>query len=186
MPGQTQSRYLIGSLALVLVLTGVLAACGERSSLAGTGVGPAVRLPPVAQITVPPGQEPASPAASPTPRVQQQLTSVSPTPSPHGDPACVFAPEGCITPTPAPSPAAPLVGAAEAGRTQFTKNGCIACHGADLSGGIGPQLSGRTADDLSDDRIRQQIMVGGSGMPAFPKTTRQELTNFVALIRSHR
>jgi len=125
-PGQTPRRDLIGSLALVLVLTGVLAACGEGSSLAGTGVGPVVRLPPVAQITVPPGREPASPSTSPTARVAQRSTSVSPTPSPHGDPACVFSPEGCITPTPVPSPAATLAGAAEAGRKQFTESGCMA------------------------------------------------------------
>jgi len=67
---------------------------------------------------------------------------------------------------------------------QFTALGCIACHGTDLSGGIGPELRKRTVEDLPDSRIREQAMQGGNGMPAFPNMTEPELQNFIAFIRS--
>ena len=179
MTGHSPNCRLIGALALSLVLAGVLAACGERVSMATVGPGPVVPLPPVAQITVPPGQTPVRLAASPTPRVAtliEAIRSVTVTPTPTIDLPPV---RSDVTPTPAPN----LTGAVEEGRQQYTSFGCIACHGKDLSGGIGPKLSGRTPQDLSDDRIRQQVMQGGVVMPVF-NLSEQELQNFIAFIRS--
>ena len=72
MLGQTPRHWLIGSLALALVLLGVLAACGAQSSVSVVGADPrqTIRPTPVAQITVPPdrAQVPlvVSPTSSPT------------------------------------------------------------------------------------------------------------------------
>jgi len=183
MTGRARYRRLVGALtACLFLIGGVLASCGETRPIAASSLAPIVA--PVLKITVPPGHTPLRVAVSPTPRVPLPVLSVSRTPTPHGDPPCVFSSESCISPTPVPTSPVPLSGAAEAGRRQFTEKGCVACHGTDLNGGIGPQLADRTPADLTDSRIEEQIMQGGNGMPAFPKTTRQELHNFIALIRS--
>ena len=54
------------------------------------------------------------------------------------------------------------------GHQLFIANGCTVCHADDLSGGIGPALAGRTVEDLTEERIRQQLGEGGNGMPPFP------------------
>ena len=183
MTGHSPSRRLLGALAVSLLLAGVLASCGESRLVVTTGSGPFVPLPPVAQITVPPGETPAALVASPTPRVAEAIVAVTPvTAVPTA--AARAAPAEAAETTAAPTAVVALTGAAEVGRQQFTAFGCIACHGADLSGGIGPQLSGRTADDLTEDRIREQAKQGGNGMPAFPNMTEQELQNFISFIRS--
>ena len=181
MTGHSPSRRLLGALAVSLLLAGVLASCGESRPVAI--VSAVVPLPPVAQITVPPGETPAALVASPTPRVAEAIVAVTPvTAVPTA--AASAAPAEAAETTAAPTAVVALTGAAEVGRQQFTAFGCIACHGADLSGGIGPQLSGRTADDLTEDRIREQAKQGGNGMPAFPNMTEQELQNFISFIRS--
>lgn len=70
-----------------------------------------------------------------------------------------------------------IAGADEEGKTEetasnaeefdpegFTKQKCIACHGGDLTGGVGPNLHG-----LSDskEKIHEIIKNGQGGMPAF-------------------
>ena len=80
--------------------------------------------------------------------------------------------------------AAAVTGGVGNGKELFTANGCIACHAADLSGGIGPKLAGRTTADLTEDRIRSQVRNGGNGMPAFEKITDQQLADIIAFIRS--
>ena len=181
MTGQSPSRRLLGALAVSLLLAGVLASCGESRPI--VTVSAVVPLPPVAQITVPPGKTPASLVASPTPRVAEAIVAVTPvTAVPTA--AATAAPAEAAETTAAPAAVVALTGAAEVGRQQFTAFGCIACHGADLSGGIGPKLAGRTPDDLPEERIREQAKQGGNGMPAFPNMTEQELQNFIAFIRS--
>ena len=180
MTGRSPSRRLLGVVAVTLLVAALLASCGESRPVAM--VEPIV-VPVVAQITMPPDLTPAVAAESPTPRVAEAIVAVTPV---TAIPTAVAVAE---TSEPAESAATPaavvaLTGAAEAGRQQFTALGCIACHGADLSGGIGPQLAGRTPDDLPEDRIRSQAMQGGAGMPAFPNLTEQELQNFIAFIRS--
>ena len=183
MTGHSPSRRLLGALAVSLLLAGVLASCGESRPLATTGSGPLVPLPPVAQITVPPGETPAALVASPTPRVAEAIVAVTPV---TAVPTAVAAADPTEAAGAAATPEAvmALTGAAEVGRQQFTAFGCIACHGTDLSGGIGPELRNRTPEDLPEARIREQAMQGGNGMPAFPNMTEQELQNFIAFIRS--
>lgn len=54
-------------------------------------------------------------------------------------------------------------GAAE-GKALFTAN-CVRCHGADLAGGVGPKISGRSEADRSG--IQTKIKSGGTIMPGF-------------------
>ena len=182
MTGLSPSRRLMGALAVTLVLVGILASCGESRTLTPASavmIAPA----PVAQITMPPDRTPAPAVESPTPRVAEAIVAVTPV---TAVPTAVAAAEPTEAAGPVETPAAiaSLSGAAEEGRKQFTALGCIACHGTDLSGGIGPELRNRTVDDLPDSRIREQAMQGGNGMPAFPNMTEQELQNFIAFIRS--
>ncbi|MCY3748407.1 MAG: cytochrome c [Chloroflexi bacterium] len=182
MTGHSPSRRLLAALAFSLMLAGMLTSCGEGRTVT-TASAVVVAPVPVPQITMPPDRTPAPAVESPTPRVAEAIMAVTPvtvTPTPSVTPR----PTGGPGPTETAAAIASLSGAAEAGRQQFTALGCIACHGADLSGGIGPQLAGRTPDDLPEDRIRSQAMQGGSGMPAFPNLSEQELQNFIAFIRS--
>ena len=180
MTGLSPSRRLLGAVAVSLVLAGVLASCGESRPV--TVVEPFV-VPVVAQITMPPDRTPAPAVESPTPRVAEAIVAVTPV---TAIPTAVAAAEPTEAAGAAATPEAvmSLTGAAEEGRKQFTALGCIACHGADLGGGIGPELRNRTVENLPDSRIREQAMQGGNGMPAFPNMTEQELQNFIAFIRS--
>ncbi len=45
------------------------------------------------------------------------------------------------------------------------KENCASCHGDDLSGGSGPDLTS-IGDSMSEDEIESQIEEGGEGMPA--------------------
>ena len=71
-----------------------------------------------------------------------------------------------------------------AGRQLFEQNGCIACHGANLQGVVGPRLAGRTVADLTEDRMRTQIRNGGGRMPSFAQLGHEEVTHIIAFIRS--
>ncbi len=183
MTGLSPSRRLLGAVTVSLVLAGILASCGESRPVT-TASAVVVAPAPVAQITMPPDRTPAAAVESPTPRVAEAIVAVTPVTAVPTAVAAAAPTEAASTGTTPAAGIGPLSGAAETGRQQFTALGCIACHGADLSGGIGPQLSGRTPDDLTEERIRSQAMQGGEGMPAFPNLTEQELQNFIAFIRS--
>lgn len=49
------------------------------------------------------------------------------------------------------------------------KSNCVTCHGADLSGAVGPNLQ-KVGARLSKDQISATIANGGAGMPAFKNT----------------
>ena len=182
MTGLSPSRRLLGAVAVSLVLAGILASCGE-SRVVTTPSAVAVAQAPVAQITMPPDRTPVPAVESPTPRVAEAIVAVTPvTAIPTA--VAVAQPTESASAAETPAAIASLSGAAEEGRKQFTALGCIACHGADLSGGIGPELRNRTVEGLPEARIREQAMQGGNGMPAFPNMTEQELQNFIAFIRS--
>ena len=180
MTGLSPSRRLLAAVAVSLVVAGILASCGESQPVAI--MKPDV-LPMVAQITMPPERTPAPAVESPTPRVAEAIVAVTPV---TAIPTAVAAaePTEAVGATETPVAVASLSGAAEEGRKQFTALGCIACHGTDLSGGIGPELRKRTMENLPDSRIREQAMQGGNGMPAFPNMSELELQNFIAFIRS--
>ena len=64
MTGLSPSRRLLGGLAVAILLTGLLASCGESRPVAM--VEPLV-VPVVAQITMPPERTPATAVESPDP-----------------------------------------------------------------------------------------------------------------------
>jgi cytochrome c551 len=64
--------------------------------------------------------------------------------------------------TPASTPASTPTQAADDPATLFTEN-CAGCHGADGSGGNGPDLRGE--DNV--DGIAEQVRNGGGGMPSY-------------------
>ncbi|NOU94433.1 c-type cytochrome [Paenibacillus sp. LMG 31456] len=67
-------------------------------------------------------------------------------------------------------PDAPLnVQAAEA----IYKQSCIACHGTDLEGKMGPNLQ-KVGGKLSDQQIYKLIQSGKGGMPSFKGTIKDE------------
>ena len=102
-------------------------------------------------------------------------------------PAATVAATAVATPVATPEPtevAAPGGANPAAGRELFTANGCVACHGVNLEGGIGPKLAGRTAADLTEERIRTQISDGRGAMPPFPQLTDAQVMNIMAFIRS--
>ncbi len=175
-------RRACGAAAAVLLtaLAGALAACGEArpTDVVVAPVPPA----PVAMITMPPGRTPPPATQAPTPRVVEAVQAVALVTAAPTQAATAAATEAAPA---AATPAVAMVGDAAAGQSLFTAKGCIACHGVDLSGGIGPKLAGRTTQDLSDARIREQAMQGGDGMPSFENSlTEPELMQIIAFIRS--
>ncbi|WP_068775605.1 cytochrome c [Paenibacillus sp. FJAT-26967] len=87
--------------------------------------------------------------------------------------------------TPAESTPAPTAPAASPGATPGTTQGeggsqtaqaeslykaqCIACHGTDLGGGIGPNLQ-KAGSHLSEADVKNILLNGKGGMPAFKGT----------------
>ncbi len=85
---------------------------------------------------------------------------------------------------PPPPPEDPPPSDLSPGHQLFVANGCFVCHAEDLSGGIGPALAGRTVDDLTEERIRQQLGEGGNGMPPFSDLTEVQIGQLITFIRS--
>ncbi len=174
-----KSDRLLAALAGLLLVGGLVACGGTGTTTVSDDVRPSVS---VAQATVPAGRTVPPASSSPTARVPEQLTAPVQTtvmPTAQAATAAPVVATGAAT-------AAVLPGgdSAAAGKELFTANGCVACHGMDLAGGIGPKLAGRTVQDLPDDRIRSQLDQGGNGMPAFPNLTSEQVSNLMAFIRS--
>jgi mono/diheme cytochrome c family protein len=53
------------------------------------------------------------------------------------------------------------------------KQSCITCHGVNLEGGVGPNLS-KVGGHLTETQIGKQITNGGGVMPAFKGTLKDE------------
>ena len=174
----------IGALVVLVTLGGVLVTCGEVGPVASDG--PAVGARPVPLITAPPGYAPSPHSGTPDPCEEPGARVTSPrVPEPIANSASSLSPvvdaeDPCVV------RGVSISEAAEAGRKQFTARGCIACHGTDLSGGIGPELRNGSPRDLPEHRIRDQSMKSGSGMPAFPNLTERELQNSSRLFAASR
>lgn len=56
--------------------------------------------------------------------------------------------------------------AQQRGQALFHTKGCEHCHGADASGGRGPDLR-NVANRMTKQQIRRQILDGGKSMPGF-------------------
>ncbi|SFB53932.1 cytochrome c551 [Cohnella sp. OV330] len=82
------------------------------------------------------------------------------------------------TPPSSEAPASPsgTTTASGEGAETIYKAQCIACHAADLSGGVGPNLTDVGAR-LSTDEISTRIHNGGGGMPAFKGTLTDDQIN---------
>ena len=173
------SRCRFVGVAVGLLFALAMVACGGTGTVKERPVVAASA--PVAKATVPPDRTAAPVLAAPTARTAQTVAAVvqvtaAPTEAPTQ--------AATAAATAAPVAAAAVTGGVGNGKELFTANGCIACHAADLSGGIGPKLAGRTTADLTEDRIRSQVRNGGNGMPAFEKITDQQLADIIAFIRS--
>ena len=173
------SRCRFVGVAVGLLFALAMVACGGTGTVKERPVVAASA--PVAKATVPPDRTAAPVLAAPTARTAQTGAAVvqvtaAPTEAPTQ--------AATAASTAAPVAAAAVTGGVGNGKELFTANGCIACHAADLSGGIGPKLAGRTTADLTEDRIRSQVRNGGNGMPAFEKITDQHLADIIAFIRS--
>lgn len=85
------------------------------------------------------------------------------------------------TPPSSEAPASPGGTTTASGEDAETiyKAQCLACHAADLSGGVGPKLTDVGAR-LSADEISSRIHNGGGGMPAFKdKLTDDQINTLV-------
>ncbi|WP_217594210.1 cytochrome c [Cohnella sp. GbtcB17] len=82
------------------------------------------------------------------------------------------------TPPSSEAPASPDGTTTASGEDAETiyKAQCIACHAADLSGGVGPNLT-NVGSRLSTDEISSRIHNGGGGMPAFKGTLSDDQIN---------
>lgn len=82
------------------------------------------------------------------------------------------------TPPSSEAPASPGGTTTASGEDAETiyKAQCIACHAADLSGGVGPNLT-NVGSRLSTDEISSRIHNGGGGMPAFKGTLSDDQIN---------
>lgn len=66
-------------------------------------------------------------------------------------------------------------GDAAAGQAYYTAHGCAGCHGADASGGVGPNIQGKTAAEITE------TLTGGSH-PITVDITEQEAADLAAYL----
>lgn len=155
-------------------------ACGESGDFSHLEPTPEA-IPVVAErlAGVPLGRTMPPVQPSPPPRPPDEAP-IPPTPTPPAVPTPTPTPGG--EPRPTPTPTVETVDLSP-GHQLFIANGCTVCHADDLSGGIGPALAGRTVDDLTEERIRQQLGEGGNGMPPFPDLTEVQIGQLITFIR---
>lgn len=61
---------------------------------------------------------------------------------------------------------------------------CARCHGADLSGGVGPTLGpGSNASSETDEYLEFTIVNGRGRMPSFPSLSQEQVDRLVAYVR---
>jgi len=118
-------------------------------------------------------EKPAEPPAASPGASAPAAPAGSPAASPGASPAA----------SPGASPAAPAAGVDEAAAMAIYKSSCLACHGDQLQGQMGPPLT-NVGSAMTADQIHAQILNGGGGMPAFEGTLTddqiQTLTNWLA------
>ena len=64
--------------------------------------------------------------------------------------------------------------------------GCAHCHGADLTGGLGPPIDARSNSDigLSNEQLANVIEVGPGAMPGFDRRlTEEQIESLVVYLR---
>ncbi len=84
-----------------------------------------------------------------------------------------------------PSPAAAFADKKAAGAELFSTRGCAHCHGEDGQGTDKAPALRELRKRLSTDRIRDQIVHGGQGMPAFGDSLKdEEVDELVSFLRA--
>jgi mono/diheme cytochrome c family protein len=143
-------------------------AATEASSTPAPTLSAASATPAAASPTVQPS---ASIAPTPAPSASKEPSATA-TPAPAATvkptTAPTVAPTAAATPTPKPAATpAPSVKAPEgnAKAAALFKANCMTCHGANLEGDFGPNLT-KVGSRLSKDQITAQITNGGGDMPA--------------------
>ena len=83
------------------------------------------------------------------------------------------------------APAAGAKGDVAAGQAAFTAKGCVACHGANAEGRVGPKIAGTS---LSQSAVASTVRSGKSGgaMPAFDasRVSDEDVANIYAWLQS--
>lgn len=62
---------------------------------------------------------------------------------------------------------------------------CVSCHGQDMTGGTGPDLT-KVGDELSEDEIHDIVENGKDGMPGGLVQDDADLDNLVKWLASHK
>jgi cytochrome c550 len=78
------------------------------------------------------------------------------------------------------APALPAVTMNAQAAEAIYKQSCIACHGTDLEGKMGPNLQ-KVGGKLTDQQLHKIIQNGKGGMPAFKSTLKDEEIVNIAL-----
>ncbi|WP_233146944.1 c-type cytochrome [Paenibacillus selenitireducens] len=75
---------------------------------------------------------------------------------------------------------------AEAEAAAIYKKQCLACHAADLSGRVGPNLQ-EVGSKWSEEQLADIIRDGAKGMPAFKKVLQtEEIDSLATWLSNHR
>ncbi|NHN30471.1 c-type cytochrome [Paenibacillus agricola] len=82
-------------------------------------------------------------------------------------------------PQAAVAPAIPEVAMNPQAAEAIYKQSCIACHGTDLEGKMGPNLQ-KVGATLSDEQLFKLVQNGRGAMPAFKSTLKEEEINNIA------
>lgn len=127
---------------------------------------------PTSAPTPKPSPVPATPSPAATPKP-------GPTPGPKG--TGVASPTPAQSPTPAGTPApSPVAADPQKGQAVYTSSlSCLACHGANAQGVIGPSLIGKSPESFSTS-----VRAGKGGMPAFSTSqlSDADLSNIIAYL----
>ncbi len=157
---------------LLLIMALGLIACGGQAT-----------PPPVAPTNTPLPPPPTEPPTQPPPPTDTPVPA--PTDTPVLAPTDTPVPAPTDTPVPAPTETEeqPSAISAEAAKQIYTQKGCLACHGANFEGGVGPILAGLPVEHM------ESVIRNGepeAGMPAFAENviSDEDLNTLVTFLNS--
>ena len=178
------------SLAILMILTMMLAACAPAATVVAPTSAPAKAAEPTAvpptdapePTVVPPTDAPAPTEVPPTATSAPTATEAAST---EEAPAATSAPAAtAVPPTATTAPKATSApGDPAQGKTIWAAQTCVGCHGPNAEGGIGPKLAGT---GLSYDQVLLQVRLGKAPMPAFTaeQVSDQQVAHILAWLKS--